>query len=205
MDANVKLSPQEMALVTDAGFILTKQAIIDKVYVLFGQLAGEFTAACRLFPGLLPAEVLQVPPKISRGEQYRQLPYVMLDYPRYFTKEATLAIRCFFWWGHFFSIQLHVSGNWKKRLEPGLAQALQNGLPENWYYCVAKDEWQHTFGEENFLPVSMANQGACLEHLYKQHFIKLAQKIPLQEWDHAYAFYTSRFHHLLEWYGRLIA
>ncbi len=192
-----------MALVTDAAFILTKQAIIEKVYLLFGSLASEFKAICAAFPGSLPDMVLQPAPKIYKGEQYRQLPYVMLDYPRCFGKEETFAIRCFFWWGNFFSIQLHLSGSWKKAVEQKLSLALQEGEPANWYFCVAEDEWQHHFETGNYIPV--ADTRNCLQHLHRQPFIKLAQKIPLQEWDHAYAFYKSRFQLLLQWYSRLVA
>ena len=50
----------------------------------------------------LPVEFFDVSPKISRGEQYLGLPYVMLDYPRIFSKENVFAIRTFFWWGNYF-------------------------------------------------------------------------------------------------------
>jgi len=54
-----------------------------------------------------------VSPKISRGENYLGLPYLVLDYPRLFRPDAVLAIRTFFWWGHFFSSTLQLSGGYK--------------------------------------------------------------------------------------------
>src|SRR5580658_8387468 len=105
--ANVKLSKTEFELVTDTQVILTKSLVIGKVYTLFGMLASDFRLMAFEKSGLLPLEVLSVSPKISRGEQYLQLPYVVLDYPRFYTRNDVLAIRCFFWWGNFFSITLH--------------------------------------------------------------------------------------------------
>ena len=59
----------------------------------------------------LPEAVIQSSPKITRGENYQLLPYVILDYPRCFQKEQVFAIRTMFWWGKGISITLHVSGN----------------------------------------------------------------------------------------------
>ena len=42
MNANVKLSQSELQLVCDEQFILTKNNIINKVYLLFGTLSDVF-------------------------------------------------------------------------------------------------------------------------------------------------------------------
>ena len=92
--ANVSLSAVELQLVTDPGWILTKNGIIQKVYDLFGSLSASYVALAKELA--VPEELLLMPPKISRGEQYKGLPYVMLDYPRCFGKEDVLAVRTFF-------------------------------------------------------------------------------------------------------------
>ena len=114
MPANVKLSKNELALVTDASVILTKNNIIAKVYRLFGMLSDEWRNYAVERKGILPAEIFAVGPKIYKGEQYLGLPYVMLDYPRVYTHAHVVAVRGFFWWGNFFSITLHVSGHPKQ-------------------------------------------------------------------------------------------
>ncbi|HNH23308.1 MAG TPA: hypothetical protein PLY26_14225, partial [Ferruginibacter sp.] len=77
--SKLTLSPEELELVSDSRWILTKQAIIGKVYGIFGGLAERYQAIGAAHT--LPADVLRMTPKIARGENYRQLPYVMLDYP----------------------------------------------------------------------------------------------------------------------------
>ena len=62
----------------------------------------------------LPAEVAEISPKISKGENYNGLPYVMFDYPRFFTKENVFAVRTFFWWANYFSVTLHLKGEYKE-------------------------------------------------------------------------------------------
>ncbi len=78
--ANVKLSKDELELVTNAELILTKNRIIQKVYELF----GELSIAYRELSKDLDEDLLHIPPKISKGENYLGLPWVMLDYPRNF-------------------------------------------------------------------------------------------------------------------------
>ncbi|HXL58576.1 MAG TPA: hypothetical protein VN958_20075, partial [Chitinophagaceae bacterium] len=111
-NANVKLSKTELMLVCDEQFILTKNNIINKVYQLFGALSDHFFIGIKNTGNIFPLEVLTSYPKIYKGEQYKGLPYVMLDYPRYFVKDDAFAIRCLFWWGNFFSITLHLAGKY---------------------------------------------------------------------------------------------
>ena len=113
--ANVSLSAFEKQLVTDASWILTKNNIIQKLFVLFGELSETWQSNTVLQQ--LPSAINEIPPKISKGENYEGLPYVMLDYPRCFSKEDVFAIRTFFWWGNFFSITLHLKGKYKEQFE----------------------------------------------------------------------------------------
>ena len=82
--ANVKLSKAELMLVCDEQIILTKNNVINKVYQLFGALNDHFIGQIKKTETIFPLEILTWSPKIYKGEQYRGLPYVMLDYPRYF-------------------------------------------------------------------------------------------------------------------------
>src|SRR3989337_939677 len=95
--AHLELTPQESAIITDKQFFYTKHQIVDKVYSLFGTLAKDYR---RLMPASKVSEqVLAISPKIYKGENYGLLPYVMLDWPRYYNKQEVFAIRSLFWWG----------------------------------------------------------------------------------------------------------
>src|SRR3954468_23643409 len=139
-NANVKLSESELLLVCDEQFILTKNNIINKVYLLFGMLSEVFLNKAKTYKPFFPEEVFKASPKIYKGENYNGLPYVMLDYPRYFVKDDAFSIRCFFWWGNFFSITLHLSGKYAEKYGVHIFQALllENNL---WHVCVGKDQW----------------------------------------------------------------
>jgi hypothetical protein len=181
--ANVKLSKEESELVQNREWILTKHAVIGKVVLLFGQLSEEFKLMMQ-DAGL--NEVMLPEPKISKGEQYEKLPYVMLDFPRIFDKENVFAVRCFFWWGNFFSINLQVSGKFQEKYFSSVDDLAKFN---DWMFCVNEDVWKHDFSTDNFLPFNAINAN---EHL-NRNFIKTAKKIPLSEWNNAYSFYKKSF------------
>ena len=190
-NANVKLSLTELQLVCDEQFILTKNSIINKVYVLFGALSENFLVKAKNLEHIIPAEAMKLYPKIYRGENYKNLPYVTLDYPRHFSKENTFAIRCFFWWGNFFSITLHLAGEYAKNFISSAVNTLQKS---NWYVCVNEEQWEHHFNSDNYVMVNDETIARLDKKLQEEiPFLKIAKKISLHQWDEAYDFFTSNF------------
>jgi hypothetical protein len=176
--AKIALSAEELRLVQDAGVILTKNAIIRKVYDLFGALAEEMRRYM-----ILPAEVALISPKISRGESYQELPYVMLDYPRFFTTEDVLAIRTFFWWGHFFSVTLHVKGKYQSEYLKVLLRQYDVLVQQGYFISVCDSEWQHHAASPDYRPLSAIHISE-FETLLRTHpFVKLTRIFSLERWE----------------------
>jgi hypothetical protein len=176
--AKLALSEEERRLVMDPGIILTKNAIIGKVYFLFGELSEMMSRDL-----ILPAEVVTIPPKISKGESYQGLPYVMLDYPRYFTTEHVLAIRTFFWWGNFFSVTLHLKGKYQSMYSRTLAAHFDQLAAKQYAVAVCESEWQHHTGSEDYRALEKMELEE-FEALIREHpFIKLSRSFPLEQWD----------------------
>ena len=181
--SKLMLSDGEMQLVTNTDWILTKRTIIDKVNFLFGHLTIAMKDIVFAEQDYLPAAVIASIPKIAKGENYRQLPYVLLDYPRCFDKENVFAIRTMFWWGNFFSCTLHLSGNYKNQFEQALQHNVTAMQKNNFYICVNEDEWQHHFDQENYLPAATLSAEEIKTILSSQHFIKVAAKFSLHQWN----------------------
>ena len=108
----ILLSAEELSLVQDTHWLLTKNNIIEKTKALFGNLAESLVKQTSRYEDHFPQTVHLYSPKVFKGEYYEGLPYVMLDYPRIFGKDDVFAIRTFFWWGNFFSITLQLKGSY---------------------------------------------------------------------------------------------
>jgi hypothetical protein len=181
--AKIQLSAEELSLVQNAGWLLTKNTIIEKVYALFGDVAHQLRNTLEAGEGILPAEVLVPSPKISKGENYKGLPWVMLDYPRFFNREDVFAVRTMFWWGHFFSVTLHLKGKYKKQYQQNLLNNFSFLAAKQFYICVSAEEWRHEFEEDNYKLLTQVNLSAIEEILLANNFCKLSAKISLPQWN----------------------
>jgi hypothetical protein len=199
-EAKITLSEDELNLVSNQQFILTKNQIIDKVYTLFGSMADCLKNEFEPLEKQL-ADVLEIPPKISRGENYLELPYVILDYPRYFRPHDIFAIRTMFWWGNFFSVTLHLKGNYREHYHARIIAAYPRLCEDGFFAGIGVDEWEHHFGEDNFLPVSMIESDEWLTLYDARDFTKLALKYPLEQWNQLEQLLPDAYHKILRMLG----
>lgn len=195
--SKIDLSASEMELVCNKEWILTKLIIIDKVYELFGTLAKQMQLRTWILKERLPTQATNSNPKISKGENYQSLPYVMLDYPRHFTRESALAIRTLFWWGNFFSINLHLAGECKVKATPLLKASFKTLQLKGYSICTHTDPWQHHFDVNNFIPLAMITASEFSSILEREPFLKIAKQITLQQWDAAPVFLENHFNEMI--------
>lgn len=195
MQPEFHLTPEESALVTNGNWLLTKQRVIGKVYGMFGMLSEKYGTILEGYQNYIPSEVLSVPPKIYKGEMYRQLPYVMLDHPRYFDQQHVFALRNFFWWGNHFSIHLVLAGKYKEKYQQAFNAHINEGALDHWYIGVSDDPWEHHFEEDNYQPIHVLRSH---KNLPQTKYLKLARWHPLDEWQDAYPFFLSSCSQLME-------
>lgn len=177
------LSQDELQLVQNSNLILTKNAIIQKVYNMFGNLSDQLQMYTQHYKHLLPANCCDVLPKISRGEKYEGLPYVILDYPRLFGKEDMFAVRNFFWWGNYFSTTLHVRGKYLETVIQNLVANIELLSKKDWYISATGNEWTHNIYSKDFTLLNKYSKTTLLFALKKSAFIKTAVKLPLKKWS----------------------
>lgn len=195
--AKIRLSQVETELVNNAEWILTKNAILEKVKQLLGRIQVHYRQELESLPQL-PPEIRMSTPKISKGENYKGLPYLVLDYPRCFKQEEIFAIRTLFWWGHFFSITLQLSGHYKKRAEEKIIRSFPMLAEKDYFICIAEDPWEHHFEEDNYVPLSRCKPDEFEKRIREKPFIKLAVKTALQQWDDCEEIMPHYFQQLTE-------
>lgn len=177
--------------------ILTKNTILQKVKQLLAALQQEQQGSMAKFNAALPGELSRSSPKISRGENYQGLPYFMLDHPRVFEQNDIVAIRTMFWWGNFFSTTLHVSGKYKKPVEEKILAGFLSLQEQGFFVCVNEEQWEHHFETVNYIPLREITAEELKQLLQKRSFIKLANKISLQQWEEAPATLLAFFDRFL--------
>jgi len=180
--ANVSLSAEELGLVSTTHWIELKQGIMDKVGTIFSGASGDINNVF-MESGIQDKYSLPLTtPKISKGEQYRGFPYMVLDYPRIFEGRDVFSLRTFFWWGHFFSVSIHLSGRYKSVFLTGKTGSAFH-LPQDIFFCVHESPWHQYFGEGNFIPADKMQIREIFSVMENREFIRFAQKIELTQWN----------------------
>ena len=165
----------------NAGIILTKNRLLNGVRALFEGLEGDLQAKAYYIEDDYLREVLKETSKISRGENYGGLPYIVLDYPRQFDSLNIFAIRTLFWWGHEFSSTLQLAGSHKTAMTPKIEAAYHDLTKRHYYIGVNDDPWQHHFEEDNYLPIASLSEEVFVDCCRQYDHLKIAARWYLRD------------------------
>lgn len=179
--SKIHLSSAEMELMRDAEIILTKNRILEKMKALLGEVQEKQIR----FVGKnnLRNEVFNVSPKISKGENYLGLPYLILDYPRYSFENNFFFIRTMFWWGKFFSCTLHLSGSSKKKFNDQIKNSFSH--LQNCYISIGEDQWAHHLEQPDYRKINSMDKLKFDEYCNNFKHLKIASRHSLTEWENA--------------------
>ena len=199
-ETKIQLSPLEMDLLNNPEWILTKNRIVKKAQQILEEVQQNIVDYLNAEPNVLPREVLNISPKISRGENYLGLPWLMLDYPRHFDKENIFAIRTMFWWANFFSTTLHVSGMYAEKYRNTIINRYDELVTNEFSICVHQEQWHHHLEKENYLPINALARNDFVEYVENTTFIKLAKRLSLSEWNSAIRRLSENFITISHWF-----
>lgn len=197
--SKIQLSKLETELIQNKEWNLTKRAIIEKVYLLFGNMLEVYKIIAGSHSAHFPVDVENANGKISKGENYQGLPYVILEYPSIFSKENIFAIRTMFWWGNFISISLHIAGisiEEQKNITRWLPFLQEN----NFFICINENQWEYDFETSNYIHSSEIDNEELIR-LSSRNFFKISKKMDLVEWDSAPQFLRKCFMEITEFIG----
>lgn len=177
--AKIILSRDEFEAVNNRLFFETKIRITQKIYDQFA-VAVNIANEKQIFSGItFPDGTDLTTGKISKGENYLGLPYILLDFPRHFKGTESLAVRTMFWWGNFISCTLLAVGKAHHALHHAVINNLEELAKKRTWVCVHSSPWLHHFGKDNYQLIHHFS-GHELSLLFDAAgFVKLARKIPL--------------------------
>lgn len=168
------ITPQELQTLRQTDIFYVKRQFFDKLSQAFAAWQAEARQQSCWKDAWLPVEMDKTSGKISRGENYEGLPWMMADMPRHFGKEDVLAFRLFFWWGHYFSATWHLKGAPLKSWWPRLSHWLSTASPDmlvSW----EGDEWNHTLSH----PAYTNAADAAIWQDGAPHWLKITVKMEM--------------------------
>jgi hypothetical protein len=186
-------SAEEIDLMGDGELLLAKRKIISKMADRFSVVEGKFRQIMLRESGLhLPPDTLVKAGKVSRGENYKGLPYLVLDYPRLMTRHDVLNIRLLFWWGHYFTLSLHVAGGFWQEKKPNILKNIGALTFEKIRFQVDGSPWENDIFSGHFQDLNPSDSVQTLS-IEKSTFLRLSYHLPLNETPNLDEFATKGF------------
>lgn len=174
---------KELSAMHETELFRLKYMVIDKVVVHFSHLSPQVRGIIERYP--LPEEIAKARVRIFRGDNYKLLPYAVMDYPALYTKEDSFAYRTMFWWGNFFSFTLYLHGAYFDMYRKNLENGIRELKGKDFYLCVNQTPWQYHYEKDNYVSLDeiMSQKGFAEKYIHERDFIKLSRHIKINEWE----------------------
>jgi hypothetical protein len=201
-DNELTFSKEEMDAAGNARFFYVKNEITQKIIRQFGILEKELMKNTSAYPFLTEAGIpLNDKGKIFRGENYRLLPYIILDCPRVFTTATVFAFRSMFWWGNEFSFTLHIQGDALEYFRKKILENIFLLKDHNFFFCINSTPWQYSFDKANYKTLDDLiehDQNSLNEYITGKKFLKLSRKIEISQYADVPRFGVETFKALMK-------
>ncbi len=197
----ILLSKKEIQLLREESFFRQKKIITGKIFDLLAESVQHIQSVKDFQKISFPPRTDSERGKITRGENYLGLPFLILDFPRLFSEQNFFAFRTMIWWGNHVSCTLVISGNEGKKAAARMIFNSSKLKKQGVYLCVSESPWQHHFGEDNFLLLKSLRKQEVIKIIKQQNFFKVARKIPVDAINNIPSFAAETFsifaHYLL--------
>lgn len=172
--STIKLTKHELNFALDTSYPLAKHQIVQKVSQLFQQLGQKLVRDFENNELIGSSEY-----KITRGENYRHMPYLVLDFPRINGKNFPIVCRTLFWWGHYFSCNVIV----QTALIDLEATAALLAHKKKVRLLTGNDLWEQDLKSEAYTKLNKLSQAEIRTLLDQQEYLKIGTKININDYD----------------------
>ena len=179
--SKITFSKAELDAMISPDFFYTKHAAMQNVMELLSETEREIRKIVVAIPEFAVHTNIESP-KIFRGENYRQLPYIVLDYPRHFSTDSVFAFRSMFWWGKEFSFTLHLQGKAWEYYRNRVTERLSTLSGKDFYCCVNDSPWQYYFENDNYVLLDeLLKSPDFIPGFQSRNFLKLCTKTEIKD------------------------
>ncbi len=189
----MNLTKKEISLIKDTDFLLTKSEIIKKLESIFKETESSIREQLCDRSFNFPNTLDITSGKISKGENYNGLPYLVLDYPALFKKNNIFAFRTMFWWGKFFSSTLHLQYKSLDFFRENLISGIEEFTAHQVFISVGETPWQYHYEQNNYQKCTISHA----DHIENCSFLKLSRKFSLDKYQKVPQLSTEFFRFLL--------
>jgi len=165
-----KLNIDEFNLITDTWYPILKKGAIEKIKAQLGLLGAQ-----------MQENQPHLAYKISAGENYKNLPYLVLDFPKIGGKDFPFVFRTLFWWGKPISCQLLV----RTKFSENLIEDIIAGSNQNTQVLIGENLWENDFSSHSFKKLFDLTQTE-ISTLKSRDYLKIVQVFEMIKSDNLF-------------------
>tara|TARA_R110002049_G_scaffold241231_1_gene415039 strand:+ start:2694 stop:3275 length:582 start_codon:yes stop_codon:yes gene_type:complete len=166
---------KQLKLLQDTSFFEEKSALLKAVETQMSLICDDLKLDYSEKSKKISSAPKKATAKITRGENLKGLPYLILDFPQHFSKTEIFSFRLLFWWGNGFTLFLHLKNSQLEGLKNLIVREKETLNNEAFYVSTNGDEWEHDYLAANY--IKMGNFKADEPH----NFIKFAFPISFNQ------------------------
>jgi hypothetical protein len=192
-DSKIRLSKKEVSILEEEKFFHGKRSVTEKVFLLLSEVVKEIQSVPEFQGIIFPRGTDITSGKISKGENYLGLPFIILDFPRLFNGDEILTFRTMLWWGNFISCSLLISGTHLPQSLENLNAHYESLSAKKNFVCVNESPWIHHFESNNFVKLATMNAATAIQLSSLHGFVKVSRKIPVSRINRLVEFASESF------------
>ncbi|MGQ9806215.1 MAG: hypothetical protein ACUVRP_09080 [Chlorobiales bacterium] len=162
----------ELALLSNPHFFEKKLQATQKLKDLMEQIRVALLDEIRPQELLAPSTTDFFKGQIAKGENYEGYPYVMLDFPKQFSKESIFTFRTLFWYGHSLIFSIILAGAHLQAYRQNFERHYE-GLCKAGLYFGIEDVWD--WREQARVLLTKENKAQLLQ--LEQPFLKVMKRL----------------------------
>jgi hypothetical protein len=198
MAQNTKIIPTntELQIASDTNFFDVKRELTSKVINILEQYGDKLLQEI-ITPVFQERGIKKTGLKVSKGENFKGYPYIVLDCPKLYSTDTEVICRTIFWWGHSWSLHFTIQGQTFARVSQSL-QDFSASLSTDWLLYTGENIWEQDVDSVLFVPITSLSKTVIYDTINKQGFFKIANKINLSnavEWP---PFSTQSYQNLFD-------
>ena len=180
-EKNIILNAVEWTLFQDKSFMPVKARVLEKIEFILGRLGSKLETECRKSMDILSEAYFDKPPKLSRGENYSNYAYRVMDFPRFAKGESLFLYRCVVLWGHPIGFHLILQGEPKREFEEAFKDNYHQ-LPAGFFISNQESPWKWESEDDDLISLRNISANQVNAILTQRPFLKLSCFLPLKSY-----------------------
>lgn len=175
------LDEKELQILQDPSLLPMKARVCEKYEEQLDSLWNQYGEMLIGLKSTSFREILGAKGKISKGENYMQQAYRVLDYPSMLTRYDMLLFRTMMLWGDAFSWHFILAGKYLDRFRDRVCLNKYR-IPKGGYLSCHDDPWVWHRNDKGWLPLDQMEYDELTEESAKRKFLKFSHFMDLEEY-----------------------